>query len=150
MLGFTAILLLSVGSIVLRWLGSSLLWIDPMTRHLVFCCAFLGGSLATRAGVHIKIDLISKLLERSKSQTLKFGHRLIIMCFSFLVCLILTKASWDFFLSEKEFGSPDVLGIHSSSFVGIIFVGMGLITLRFLNQILIVIFLGEEIEHARL
>jgi TRAP-type C4-dicarboxylate transport system permease small subunit len=149
-LGFGAILILSVGSIVMRWLGSSLMWVDPLTRHLVFCCAFFGGSLATKAGVHIRIDLVSKLLERAKSRTLKFGHRLILLGFSFIVCLILSKASWDFYLSEKEFGSPDFLGIHSSYLVGIIFVGVGLIALRFLNQILMAVLPGEEIEHSHL
>lgn len=149
-LGFSAILLLSVGSIVLRWLGSSLLWIDPLTRHLVFCCAFLGGSLATSAGVHIRIDLVSKLLEKTKSSGVKHAYQFLLAGFSLVVCLFLTLASWDFFLSEKEYGSPDFLGIHSSYLVGIIFVGMGLISFRFLNQMLMVIFPGEEIEHSHL
>lgn len=149
-LGFGAILLLSVLSIVLRWMGESLLWIDPLTRHLVFCCAFFGGSLATSAGVHIRIDLASKILEQFKSSHLKFFHRLILLGFSLIVCLVLTKASWDFYLSEKEYGSPDFLGIHSSVLVGIIFVGVGLIAFRFFNRILILIFAGEEIEHAPL
>ena len=149
-LGFGAILFLSVGSIVLRWLGESLLWIDPLTRHLVFSCAFLGGSLATSAGVHIRIDLASKLLERSSSRTLKLGYKILLLTFSFCVCAVLTLASWDFFLSEKEFGSPDFLGIHSSYLVGIIFVGTGLIALRFLNRIFITAFQGEAIGYTPL
>lgn len=149
-LGFGAILLLSVGSIVLRWLGSSLLWIDPLTRHLVFSCAFLGGSLATSAGVHIRIDLASKLLERSSSKALKRGYKILLLTFSFAVCFVLTLASWDFFLSEKEYGSPDFLGIHSSYLVGIIFVGMGLISLRFFNRILLTAFPGDAIGNTPL
>lgn len=149
-LGFASILILSVGSIVLRWLGSSLLWIDPLTRHLVFCCAFFGGSLATKAGVHIRIDVVSKLIERVDSPKLSYVYQLLLLLFSFVVCSVLTLASWEFYLSEKEFGSPDFLGIHSSMLVGIIFIGTGLIALRFLNQIALAIFSGDKIEHARL
>lgn len=149
-LGFASILILSVGSIVLRWLGSSLLWIDPLTRHLVFCCAFFGGSLATKAGVHIRIDVVSKLIERVDSPKLSYVYQLLLLLFSFVVCSVLTLASWEFYLSEKEFGSPDFLGIHSSILVGIIFLGTGLIALRFLNQIALAIFSGDKIEHARL
>lgn len=149
-LGFALILILSVGSIVLRWLGSSLLWIDPLTRHLVFCCAFFGGSLATKAGVHIRIDVVSKLIERVDSTKLSYVYQLLLLLFSFVVCSVLTLASWEFYLSEKEFGSPDFLGIHSSMLVGIIFIGTGLIALRFLNQIALAIFSGDKIEHARL
>lgn len=146
-LGFGAILFLSVGSIFLRWFGSSLLWVDPLTRHLVFACAFLGGSLATKAGVHIRIDLVSKLISRIESATMGRIYRVLILGFSFAVCVVLTKASWDFFLSEKEYGSPDFLGIHSSYLVGIIFVGTGLIALRFFNQIIFALFSGEDLEH---
>lgn len=149
-LGFASILILSVGSIVLRWLGLSLLWIDPLTRHLVFCCAFFGGSLATKAGVHIRIDVVSKLIERVDSPKLSYVYQLLLLLFSFVVCSVLTLASWEFYLSEKEFGSPDFLGIHSSILVGIIFLGTGLIALRFLNQIALAIFSGDKIEHARL
>lgn len=149
-LGFGAILILSVGSIVLRWLGESLLWIDPLTRHLVFSCAFLGGSLATSAGVHIRIDLASKLLERSSSQVLKLGYRILLLIFSFIVCVVLTLASWEFYLSEKEYGSPDFLGIHSSFLVAIIFIGTGLISLRFLNRIFITAFSGEAVGNTPL
>lgn len=149
-LGFASILILFVGSIVLRWLGSSLLWIDPLTRHLVFCCAFFGGSLATKAGVHIRIDVVSKLIERVDSPKLSYVYQLLLLLFSFVVCSVLTLASWEFYLSEKEFGSPDFLGIHSSILVGIIFLGTGLIALRFLNQIALAIFSGDKIEHARL
>jgi TRAP-type C4-dicarboxylate transport system permease small subunit len=138
------ILGLSVSAIVLRWVGHSLMWLEPLTRHLVFLSAFLGGSLATSKRVHIRVDLLTKLVEISNSKIIKWIHHNLINLFCFITCLFLTKASYDFFLVEKEYGAPAFLDIHSSWLVGIIPLGMGLITLRFLNQLLIGIVHGEK------
>lgn len=131
-------------AIVLRWMGSSVMWIDPMVRHLVFLSAFFGGSLATKSNVHIKVDLLTKLVEASSSKFVHWLHRNIISFFCFLTTAILVKSAWDFFLVEKEFGAPAFLGIHSSMLVFIIPFGMGLICLRFMNQLLLGLFLGDK------
>ena len=47
MLGLTLV------NIVLRWFGHTWLWVEPLVRHLVFVCAFLGGALATGSKNHI-------------------------------------------------------------------------------------------------
>lgn len=138
------ILGLSVFAIVLRWLGSSLMWIEPLVRHLVFLSAFLGGSLATSKNVHIKVDLFTKLLERSHSKIIHWIHKNLIALFCLIVCVVLTKSGWDFYLVEKEFGTPGFLHIHSAYLVGIIPFGMGLIALRFFNQLIIGVVQGGE------
>jgi TRAP-type C4-dicarboxylate transport system permease small subunit len=138
------ILGLSVFAIVLRWLGSSLMWIEPLVRHLVFLSAFLGGSLATSKNVHIKVDLFTKLLERSHSKIIHWIHKNLIALFCLIVCVVLTKSGWDFYLVEKEFGAPGFLHIHSAYLVGIIPFGMGLIALRFFNQLIIGVVQGGE------
>ena len=51
--------------------------------------------------------------------------------------LALLKSSYEFYLSEKEFGSPAFLHIHSSYLVAIIPFGVGLILLRFINQLIL-------------
>ncbi len=146
---FFCILVLSVMAIVLRWMGQSLLWLEPLVRHLVFICAFLGGSLATSRNVHIKVDILTKLVERSSSKALHWIHRNLVAVFCLLVTAVLTKASWDFYLVEKEFGAPSFLHIHSSVLVGIIPAGLGLIALRFLNQLILGLFTGEIREPDR-
>ena len=138
-----AILTLAVLSIVLRWMGSSLMWIEPLVRHLVFLSAFLGGSLATSKGVHIKVDLLTHLVDRSESKVLKWFHHNIVLLFCLIVTVVLTKAGWDFYLVEKEFGNEAFLGLHSSILVGIIPFGMGLIALRFFNKLLLGLTMGE-------
>lgn len=134
---FSGTLILSVTAIVLRWLGLSLMWIEPLVRHLVFLSAFFGGSLATSKNVHIRIDLFTKLIERSSSKTLKWLQFHVVALFCFGTCVVLSKSAWDFYLVEKEFGNISFLDLHSSVLVGIIPFGMALISLRFLNQLLL-------------
>lgn len=147
---FFIMLVLSVLAIVFRWVGQSVLWIEPVVRHLVFLSAFLGGSLATSKNVHINVDVLTKLLEKSKSGLLHWIVRNLVRLFCLITCLALCKAGWDFFISEKEFGAPAFLGIHSAYLVGIIFAGMLLISLRYLNKLLIGLINGEAIESHRL
>lgn len=143
-----AILGFAVTAIVLRWMGSSVMWLDPLTRHLVFLSAFLGGSLATSKNVHIRVDLLTKLVEMSNSKPLKWVHHNLLALFSFVVCVALAKASYDFFIVEKEYGAPAFLDIHSAYLVAIIPGGMGLIALRFLNQLLLGLVHGEHRDHT--
>ncbi|HXH29800.1 MAG TPA: TRAP transporter small permease [Bacteriovoracaceae bacterium] len=146
---FFVILALSVSSIVLRWLGQSPGWLDPLVRYLVFICAFLGGSLATSRGVHIRVDLFTKLVEASDSKALHWIQRNLVALFCLVTTVVLTKASWDFFLVEKEFGAPSFLHIHSSNLVAIIPLGIGLIALRFFNQLILGLYTGESREPDR-
>ena len=144
------ILSMAVAAIVFRWLGNSILWMEPLTRHLVFLSAFLGGSLATSKDVHIKVDVLTKLIEKSSSRILHWCHRNLVRLFCFITCLALTYAGWSFYLSEREFGAPSFLNLHSSLLVGIIPIGMALITLRYFNQLLIGIISGDQRESHRL
>jgi TRAP-type C4-dicarboxylate transport system permease small subunit len=144
------ILIFAVLSILFRWSGESPMWIDPLVRHLVFLSAFLGGSLATSKGVHIKIDLLTKLVERSSWRIGKWLHHNLITAFCFLTTATLVKAAWSFFLVEKEFGAPAFLNIHSAWLVAIIPLGMGLICLRFFNQLLLGCCYGDLRESHRL
>jgi TRAP-type C4-dicarboxylate transport system permease small subunit len=139
----------AVLAIVLRWMGDSPMWIDPLVRHMVFLSAFLGGSLATSKGVHIRVDLFSKLLESFPSRTLRWLHTNVISLFCLVTTVTLMLAGWDFYTVEKEFGAPALLGLHSSWLVAIVPFGLGLIALRFLNQLLLGIMNGESLEHRR-
>ena len=103
------ILFFAVAAIILRWFGQSNMWIEPLVRHLVFLSAFLGGSLATSKNVHIKVDMLTKLIEKSKSKVVHWLHQNLVALFCFFTCAILTKAGWDFFLVEKQFGAPSFL-----------------------------------------
>ncbi len=139
----------AVLSIVLRWFGMSPMWLEPMIRHVVFLSAFLGGSLATSKGVHIKVDLLTHLVEKSPSKVIHWLHRNLVAFFCLVTTVVLMKASYDFFLVEREFGSEAFLHIHSSYLVAIIPFGMGLIALRFFNKLLLGLMQGVAREPNR-
>lgn len=128
-------LLISVASIVLRWMQVAFLWTDPVVRHLVFISAFLGGSLATGRNNHIRIDLAAKLFERLGSKYKDILNR-ILNFISAAGCFALAKAGYDFGITELEVGSEAFLGIHTGFLIFIIPAGMGIIGLRFFLRVL--------------
>lgn len=128
-------LVLSLVNISLRWFDNSVLWIEPLVRHLVFLAAFLGGAIATGEGQHIKIDLLSKLLEKTDNLVIQRVIEKIVLVVCLLATVILTKAGYDLFLVEMEYGKEAFLGVHSAYLIAIIPVGMGFIALRFLLNI---------------
>lgn len=130
-------LLLTVLNIVLRWFNTTILWIDPLVRHLVFLSAFLGGVLATGKDNHIRIDLIGKVLEKFKKDKLSLWIDRIVHIVAMIATFLLTKAGLDFAKMELEFGKIAFLGIHSGALTAIIPVGMGLIFLRYLLRFLL-------------
>jgi TRAP-type C4-dicarboxylate transport system permease small subunit len=136
-LSLFVILGFAVLSIVLRWAGMSPLWLEPLIRHVVFLSTFLGGSLATSKGVHIKVDILTHLVENSNSKLLHWAHRNIVTLFCFITTAFLTKSGFDFYLVEKEFGTEAFLNLHSSLLVAIIPFGMGLISVRFFNKLIL-------------
>ena len=139
-------LFLSVTSIFLRWFDTSYAWMEPLIRHLVFISAFLGGVLATGRGTHIGIDILSKYFETIKDYR---KLRVLKIISSLAACITLTwlaYASWGFVQLELEFGRNVFWGIHSGVLVGIIPVGMGLITYRFFAKLFTYLFYGISEE----
>lgn len=131
MLGF------SVFAIVLRWFETSLLWMEPFVRHLVFLSTFLGGVIATGRGTHIAIDVLARKIEQSGSLWLKHLNERVLNLASSLGLAWLVSASWDFTLVELEFGREVFWGIHSGVLVGIIPFGLALISYRFFYRFLL-------------
>lgn len=128
---------LTLLNISLRWFQVSILWIEPLVRHLVFIGAFLGGSLATGNRHHIKIDLIGRLLEKSTNRILPIVLDKIITIVTLIATLILVYSSYNLVLVEFEYGKNDFLGIHTGFLISIIPVGTILISLRLILRLFI-------------
>lgn len=139
-------LFFSVLTIVLRWFGTGLLWVEPLVRHLVFMSTFLGGILATAKGAHIGIDVSSKIFEaRGMHFILRQSQRIIYLC-SVSVLIWLSYASIEFVKSEQEYGKESFLGITSGQLVTMIPIGFSLIAFRFFLKFLETIFISKEIQ----
>jgi len=147
LLVFTVIsmLLLSVSSIVLRWMGISFLWLDPLVRHLVFICTFLGGVIATGRGTHIGIDIIGKQLEVRHLEHYQILINRVIYLASASILVWMIKAAIDFTKIEFEYGKEEFLGIHGGYLVSIIPIGFSVIALRYVF-LFIFSFSGETAE----
>jgi TRAP-type C4-dicarboxylate transport system permease small subunit len=141
----TLMLVFSFASIIFRWFNTSLLWIDPLVRHMVFLSAFFGGSLATSKGNHIRIDLASKIIEKVGGDKLEkvFNAGISLVCA--VAVLWIVDAAIDFTKIELQYGKPVFWGIHSGFLVAIIPFGFGIISYRFFFQFLKALFGNESI-----
>lgn len=126
-----SVMIFSVLTIVLRWFSINWQWIEPFIRHMVFLSAFLGGAVATKKGTHIGIDVLGKFLESKNKHKLLRNIQRYIALVSIVTLIWLAKASYDFMLVEKEFGTEAFFGLHSSHLVAIIPIGFGVIAYRF-------------------
>jgi TRAP-type C4-dicarboxylate transport system permease small subunit len=122
------ILLSSLGGMLLRLFNLNLIWLDPLVRHLVLVCLFLGGSLALGSWQHIQIDLLKNFLRKRPS--LSRVLETIILILVVIGLILLTWSGLNFFLMERKFGQPDFLSIHSSWLVFIIPFGFCYMSLR--------------------
>lgn len=139
-----SMLLLSVISICLRWIGVSFLWVEPLVRHMVFATAFLGATLATSTGRHIAIEILAKSLEAAQKEKILFVLNKFTSFVTIFGLVWLTYSGYQFFLVEKEYGRVAFLGLHSSFLVGIIPAGFLLMLARTICDFLD--FTPKEIE----
>ena len=126
-----SLLFFSLAGIVLRWWNMPLPWIDPLTRHLVFLSAFLGGCVAVGSGRHITIDILERHLESAgKHRQIK-----ILGCFlplaTSLILLWPAFSSLAFIRMELTYGKEVFWGIHSGFLAALIPLGFSLMAYRF-------------------
>ena len=83
-----------------NFLSFGLVWGDDLLRHGVLWISFLGAARATLERKHIRIDLLPRVLPGR----LSFMADLMCCLISFVVCLLLTWASWNFVQGERLAG----------------------------------------------
>ena len=103
-------------------------WAGPLVQLLVLWLTFLGSSLLTRTGKHIKIDLFGTLLPARWLPVRGF----ILAVVSLFIIGIMVKVCIDYVIMEMEFGGTSLL--YLPSWVGqmILPVGFSLLFFRFL------------------
>ncbi|MCP4575627.1 MAG: TRAP transporter small permease [Deltaproteobacteria bacterium] len=103
-------------------------WSGPLVQLLVLWLTFLGSSLLTRTGKHIKIDLFSTLLPPKWRPLRGF----ILAVVSLFIIGIMVKVCIDYVIMEMEFGGTSLF--YLPSWVGqmILPVGFTLLFFRFL------------------
>ena len=124
----SVMILIAFFQIILRNLfATGLTWGDPLVRNLVLWVAFIGAAIATREGKHISIDVAVQWVPSRG----KIYIEVITQLFSFIICGLLTFASWKFVRNEALTGSVTFLGIRAWVPELILPITFGLMTLRF-------------------
>jgi len=119
----------AVLQIILRNVFSSgFVWGDDLLRHGVLWISILGASRATLEKKHIRIDLLPTVMPARMSFISDF-----MCCFiSFLVCLVLLWASWNFVQGERLAGDIAFASIPFWCLELIFPFGFAIMALRFL------------------
>jgi len=104
---------------------------DAIVRHMLLWVGFLGAGLATRGGMHIRIDIASKILSQKSMKV----ARVVTDIFSVIIGCLLVYASYNFVKLEYE-SAGELLFMHLPIWVmeSIIPIGFLIITLRFASK----------------
>lgn len=102
------LLVVSFGQILLRNLFEmTLLWGEPLARHLVMWTAFLGALVATREGKHIRIDVLLRFLSGARRSWALLASELV----SAATCGTLTWVALNFVADERRYGAVGFLDL---------------------------------------
>lgn len=101
------LLLLVFAQILLRNVGVTWIWTDPVVRHLVLWTSFLGALIATRDDGHIRIDAGLRLLPPTARH---LGGALSDVVAA-VICLLLTPPAVRFVMDEHTFGGDLIPGL---------------------------------------
>lgn len=98
----STLILVACGQILLRYFFEvTLFWADPLIRHMVLWCGFLGALIAVRTEKHIRIDAILRLLPTRQRLYLDRISNFISAC----ICGLLSWISVRFIMDEFNFAT---------------------------------------------
>ena len=126
-------ILTAFSQIVLRnFFSTGIDWGDALVRYLVVWVAFIGAAIATREGKHICIDLLSHWLKGTGS----IAVQALSCFFSTVISALLTVAAVKFIWFEAQMGTTTFLNLPVWIPELIMPIAFGLITLRFLMEMI--------------
>jgi len=105
-------------------------WSGPFTRLLVLWLTFLGASLLTKEGSHIRIDLTSSFLPE---RWLPF-REVVLASICVLITALMVKVCMDYIQMEISFGGTSLFNLPSWIGQIILPAGFGLLSFRFLMK----------------
>jgi len=121
------------------WMGH-IGWTEPFARLLVLWLAFLGASLLTGDGKHIKIDLLTTVLPRRWSS----ARELVLSVACLGVCGVMFKVCLEYIALERAYGGAMFLQVPTWLGLLILPVGFGAMFFRFLLKAV-----GSTLELSR-
>lgn len=124
----SVMILMAFGQVLLRnFFHTGIEWGDIFLRHLVLWLGFLGATIATGEGRHLKIEFINRLASEQYRKIIYIITNL----FAAVVCYFLLRAAISFVQFEIESASTLILNLPTTYFIIIIPIGYGIIAFRF-------------------
>jgi len=126
---FVAMVIISVMQIMMRnFLGSGLIWAEPLARIIVLWITLMGAMIASRHNQHIAIDVVvKKLSDRFRIITIRISS-----IFTATICFVVAWYSFQFVLEEYKYGGIVFANIPNWICEAIIPVAFFVIAIRYL------------------
>jgi len=120
--------------VILREVFSTgFIWADDLLRHLVLWNGFIAGSIVTREGRHIAIDIMPRLLSTSSKRWTEIFVNTGAMAFT----LFLLKCSIHFIQTERQYATmSEALHINMWVLELIFPITFGLLSVRFFLRLI--------------
>jgi len=100
-LALAVMVILAFIQVIMRdFFSIGLVWADELLRHLVLWTGFIAGSMVTKQGRHIAIDVMSRTLPKN----MRKWNEMILTAGAILFSAFLFKTSLHFVAVEKEYG----------------------------------------------
>ncbi len=127
-----AVLVGGVGAWFCQHLPPQYIWSQELSLILLAWLAFLGASMATRAGKHIQVDALSRIIPKAVQP----WTRALGLVATMLFCAYITYLSYEHVFGPRgDYGSGEIrpaTGIPAWTIITAALVSFGLMTLRFL------------------
>jgi TRAP-type C4-dicarboxylate transport system permease small subunit len=122
-----------VGAWFCQYLPPQYIWSQELSLILLAWLAFLGASMATRAGKHIQVDALSRIIPKA----LQPWSRALGLAATMLFCAYITYLSYEHVFGPRgDYGSGEIrpaTRIPAWTIIMAALVSFGLMTLRFLG-----------------
>jgi len=141
---FAALLLFI--NVVLRYVfKSAIIWAEELTRYIIVWVTFVGGAICVRRGSHLTVSVLLEFVKGSPRKVIIIGAHLVTMAFTlFLTC-------YGFNLLSQAYATGQVTPALQAPYYIVyaaIPVGGALMSLRFIQEIILVIKDGEKEEKS--
>ena len=113
--------------------GGGIVWAETVLQHTVLATGMFGAVLAARQGRQIAIDALSRIVGKTFRAVLSWIGGV----FTIAITVILTRASWIFVQSEREFGTELADNLPTWPFQLALPVGFALIGLQMIINLVL-------------
>ena len=128
-------------NVLLRFLGSSLVWSEEVARYAIVWITFIGSSVCIYKGAHIGVDAIMNVLSKKGQKTLRLATILLSIIFTIIFTYLSFIITKDVFITNQ---TSSTIKIPMLYVYGAMPIGGVLMVLRYIQEFVLKLKDGEN------